>query len=532
VLLVALILGSILTFHIVGATTFIENDITVDTVWTKEGSPYIITRSITIRSNATLRVEPGVEIRIPAGITINVRGTLVIEGTEKEPVKIIQQGTGNHWAMAIGSRAKVEVRNTEIPEGIAIISITDSNVSFNNILGNITIKRVPGIENTISGSIVLFNNTKGNIYIADIYGSKVSFTNIRGNITIGTDIMGKNIKDIVYVSGSNVSFTNIRGNITVGGQIVKSSVLFNDILSQRIITNIIDNSELVISNSTIAHGSGVRIDYVYRGSRVIIKFSNIYGNKPYGLIIYSGFILAENNWWGDPSGPYHDSINPTGKGDAIKADPNNIDFVPWLEQPVGGNKPPIASLRVEPSIPVVGEEVVFDARESYDPDGNITLYLFDFGDGVSTGWTTAPLMRHTYKKPGTYNTTLLVYDDRGLVSKHVVTITVVKERPSTTTTTTLVTTTTATATEISHTLTQLTTSKSTSTPLVTKTITIITPSPTTVTETFTQISISPGGIKIIPIIDWVTTGIIALVNSIVSLLIGLAIGYMIGKRRK
>jgi len=74
--------------------------------------------------------------------------------------------------------------------------------------------------------------------------------------------------------------------------------------------------------------------------------------------------------------------------------------------------------------------------ESYDPDGNITLYLFDFGDGVSTGWTTTLLMRHTYIKTGTYNTTLLVYDDGGLVSKHVVTITVVKERPSTTTTTT------------------------------------------------------------------------------------------------
>jgi len=81
--LVALILLSILTFPIVGATTFIENDITVDTVLTKEGSPYIITRNITIHSNATLRVEPGVEIRIPAGITINVQGTLVIEGAEK-----------------------------------------------------------------------------------------------------------------------------------------------------------------------------------------------------------------------------------------------------------------------------------------------------------------------------------------------------------------------------------------------------------------------------------------------------------------
>jgi len=154
------------------------------------------------------------------------------------------------------------------------------------------------------------------------------------------------------------------GNITFGDDIVGSKVSLTNVLSRVIIvSNIRNNGELVISNSTIAYGSGIIIVGNTIIGRIVINFSNIYGNKPYGIYIPKGFVLAENNWWGDPSGPYHDSVNPTGKGDAIKADPNSIDFVPWLERPVGGNKPPIASLRVEPSIPVVGEEVVFDARE-------------------------------------------------------------------------------------------------------------------------------------------------------------------------
>ncbi len=36
---------------------------------------------------------------------------------------------------------------------------------------------------------------------------------------------------------------------------------------------------------------------------------------------------AENNWWGDPSGPYHATLNPQGLGDSIVG---WADFDPWL----------------------------------------------------------------------------------------------------------------------------------------------------------------------------------------------------------
>jgi len=58
--------------------------------------------------------------------------------------------------MAIGPGAKVEVRNTEIPEGIAIIPITGSNVSFNNVLGNVT------VDISVVNSNVSFNKIEGN----------------------------------------------------------------------------------------------------------------------------------------------------------------------------------------------------------------------------------------------------------------------------------------------------------------------------------------------------------------------------------
>jgi hypothetical protein len=39
---------------------------------------------------------------------------------------------------------------------------------------------------------------------------------------------------------------------------------------------------------------------------------------------------AEDNWWGDDSGPYH-STNPTGVGNNVS---DNVDFSPWIDESV------------------------------------------------------------------------------------------------------------------------------------------------------------------------------------------------------
>lgn len=73
------------------------------------------------------------------------------------------------------------------------------------------------------------------------------------------------------------------------------------------------------------------------------------------------------------------------------------------------NTPPIA----DPGGPYeckVNEEVIFDGSSSYDPDGNIVNYSWDFGDG-SKGY--GPIVTHLYNKSGTYTVTLVVTDDSG-----------------------------------------------------------------------------------------------------------------------
>jgi large repetitive protein len=59
----------------------------------------------------------------------------------------------------------------------------------------------------------------------------------------------------------------------------------------------------------------------------------------------------------------------------------------------------------------VGESIAFDGRRSFDPDGRITAYAWDFGDGTGS---TAAEPPHAYDKPGTYTVALTVTDDAGL----------------------------------------------------------------------------------------------------------------------
>ncbi|MEJ2241713.1 MAG: PKD domain-containing protein [Candidatus Bathyarchaeota archaeon] len=77
------------------------------------------------------------------------------------------------------------------------------------------------------------------------------------------------------------------------------------------------------------------------------------------------------------------------------------------------DQPPVAILTVSSSTVNVGEVVSFDASGSYDPDGVIVSYLWDFGDQNST---TGITVNHIYSHVGSYVITLTIEDDDGVLS--------------------------------------------------------------------------------------------------------------------
>ncbi len=72
-------------------------------------------------------------------------------------------------------------------------------------------------------------------------------------------------------------------------------------------------------------GQGVGIDNT--PSNINLYGNLIYDNTGYGIRNYSTVsIMAEYNWWGDISGPYH-STNHSGIGGEVS---DNVDFDPWI----------------------------------------------------------------------------------------------------------------------------------------------------------------------------------------------------------
>ena len=74
------------------------------------------------------------------------------------------------------------------------------------------------------------------------------------------------------------------------------------------------------------------------------------------------------------------------------------------------NKKPVADPG-GPYVADIGEEVEFDASDSYDPDGVIDFYRWNFGDGSSEILDPSP--KHVYDDTGTYVVTLTIVDNDG-----------------------------------------------------------------------------------------------------------------------
>jgi len=97
-------------------------------------------------------------------------------------------------------------------------------------------------------------------------------------------------------------------------------------------------------------------------------------------------------------------------------------FENYIVTPVP-NQLPIANFTYYPEKPVVNQSVTFDASSSYDPNGKIMNYEWDFGDGNITN-TTHEIIKHSYSEAGSYEVTLTVKDDKGATNSTTKIITV------------------------------------------------------------------------------------------------------------
>ncbi len=79
------------------------------------------------------------------------------------------------------------------------------------------------------------------------------------------------------------------------------------------------------------------------------------------------------------------------------------------------NKIPMAIFTFSPPNPFVDEEIIFDASSSTDPDGQISTFVWNFGDGATTS-TNQTTTTHSFSTSSDFLISLIVVDDENTTS--------------------------------------------------------------------------------------------------------------------
>jgi serine protease len=87
---------------------------------------------------------------------------------------------------------------------------------------------------------------------------------------------------------------------------------------------------------------------------------------------------------------------------------------------IAGNRAPVAVILTSAQRGEVPFNVEFRGDSSYDLDGRVVSYLWNFGQGATA---TDPVVQRTYNQPGDYNVSLTITDSGGLTATQNLTVT-------------------------------------------------------------------------------------------------------------
>jgi parallel beta-helix repeat protein len=398
--------------------TYVEGSISQDTVWFLVDSPFVLSGNVTVNSGVTLTIEPGVQVRFGGLFSLNVNGRIVADGTSDRKIRFSTNDPagGIIWqTVRINGIQPSSLINCQIDHGTDGLTIDNGYTEMRD--SSVTACSQNGIV-VNSGSILVAGTVLASNNMAAIRISGGSQVTINNN-TVASNKVG------IVLSGSLLGDVSISQNTIIdntdSGMILEAEVYSNTIITRNTVSS--NGNAFLVQNSTspeIAYNyilnNAVGMQYQL-GNNHQVHFNDL-SNNMLGMDVSSNAIVdATYNYWGDKSGPFHPSLNPNGKGNAVGGNGINLDFIFFLSTPIDTvNQRPVADVWTDKSLVAPNQNVTFIGTDSHD-EGRVDQYFFDFGDGTNTGWITLSLFNHTYSSPGSYDATLFVIDDFNAISE-------------------------------------------------------------------------------------------------------------------
>jgi len=419
------------TFPSTANATYVEGLIEQDTVWTLIDSPFVLSKNVTVLPAVTLTIEPGAEVRVGGNFSLIVKGRLLAIGNSENKITF----TSNRNQPMAEDWDSIRFMNAAQPS-----KLTHCVLRYARNATVIENSNVEIIESQIS------NNANGIVVH-------------NGSVTVQTSLISDNLESGIYLTGDNqaiIQDNTVRANVngifltgksTLGMQITGNTVLSNtqsgiridatDYSNISILKNILSSNnkgfhissqaETQITNNSVSYN---KVGFYYENASHQVHWNDIYGND-LGVDVSSDggvTVHAEYNYWGHESGPYHASLNPNGKGNAVGGDGYNLDFLFFLTERISYiNQRPAAMLLADKTwiTPVEPDNAVTFVATNSSDDKRVNEYLYDFGDGTAhSGWTTLSIFSHKYTADGGYTATVIVRDDFDVQSTNTATVSI------------------------------------------------------------------------------------------------------------
>ncbi len=254
------------------------------------------------------------------------RGAAVAQDANAAPHYRDLQASGNvHDAVVVtGDRITGDIRWDFTTVGIPV-----------QLLGHLQIPAGAALTLSPGSHIQMYTNTlltvQGGLYLTGTVTAPITITGATPSAEPGSwrairvAPTGYALLDHVQISGGGAERYGAL-EIASSNVIIQNSHLHHNALALRVLN----------------HSDNPTPRPVLRYTSIVSNTAGICRAGNGGLCFVPGYPVsvldARYNWWGDPSGPYHTTLNPTGRGDRVS---DYVLFEPWLNAPTAINETPL-----------------------------------------------------------------------------------------------------------------------------------------------------------------------------------------------
>jgi hypothetical protein len=355
------------------ASTIITNNITSNTTWDVGGSPYIITSPIDVALGVTLTIQPGVVIKSYGPDDpddedpplLSIKGTLHAVGNAINPIVFTSylddsvSGDSNSDG-SLTSPGHDDWGGIKIFNATSVLAFVDfsyavnalyyhsvtasiDHISFNHNHRDIYADHatITGTNIDIADSVLgIFSGFTSQVYLTDC--TEINTTTNAAIIAYDSSLSCTNC--IFDTGKAGIRYYGLGTDITLDSVVIKnfSEIAIDNVSSEGGFKLLGPDDEILTMTNSQILNNAIGIRGTEHG--VFSVHQSSFSGNTIAFIIGGTIPDLTNNWWGDPTGPYDELVNPTGQGDT--ADIQILSsFSPWLStDPFAGSNGPSIDL--------------------------------------------------------------------------------------------------------------------------------------------------------------------------------------------